>query len=145
MARLGIHRVVCRAWIRWAGGVNDHPDRQLFAIQLCMGLVSRIELSPRDFGLEVQFGVGIRGGGVEHGTCVIAKAVLNGERGAAPRYIVLIRYAALALVAAEKAVKISAKGVARAEESIDSMGQRAANSSRFVTWLAVRRRSDRKP
>jgi anthranilate phosphoribosyltransferase len=75
-----------------------------------------MELSPRDFGLAVQSGAGIQGGGIELNR-VIAEAVLGGERGAARDIVVM--NAALALVAAEKAVDFR-EGVVRAEESIDS-------------------------
>ncbi len=78
----------------------------------------------------VQSGVGIQGGGVELNR-VIAETVLDGQRGAA-RDIVLMN-AALALVAAEKAVNFR-EGVAQAEESIDSGAARGKlNALRDLT------------
>jgi len=86
----------------------------VFAVQ--HGGVSRMELSPADFGLKPQHAADIAGGDVERNRA-IAESILRGERGAA-RDIVLMN-AALALVAAEKAADFR-EGVMRAEESIDS-------------------------
>jgi anthranilate phosphoribosyltransferase len=114
MARLGSHRGYVVHGSDGLGELTITGPSTVFAI--AHGAVSRIELSPRDFGLAVQSEVGIQGGGVELNR-VIAETVLDGRRGAA-RDIVLMN-AALALVAAGKAVDFR-EGVARAEESIDS-------------------------
>ncbi len=114
MARLGSHRGYVVHGSDGLGELTITGPSTVFAV--AHGTVSRMELSPRDFGLEVQSGVGIQGGGVELNR-VIAEAVLDGQRGAA-RDIVLMN-AALALVAAEKATNFR-EGVVHAEESIDS-------------------------
>src|ERR1700733_1403152 len=89
MARLGSHRGYVVHGSDGLGELTIRGPATVFAV--AHGTVSRIELSPRDFGLEVQSGVGIQGGGVELNR-VIAEAVLDGERGAA-RDIVLINVA----------------------------------------------------
>jgi anthranilate phosphoribosyltransferase len=114
MARLGSHRGYVVHGSDGLGELTITGPSTVFAV--AHGAVSRMELSPGDFGLAVQSGVGIQGGGVELNR-VIAEAVLDGQRGAA-RDIVLINVA-LALVAAGKAADFR-EGVARAEESIDS-------------------------
>jgi anthranilate phosphoribosyltransferase len=85
------------------------------------GAVSCIELSPRDFGLDIHAEEGIRGGNVECNR-EIAQAILDGEPGP-PREIVLMN-AALALVAAS-GVPDFREAVDRARESIDSGAARA--------------------
>jgi anthranilate phosphoribosyltransferase len=114
MARLGSHRGYVVHGSDGLGELTITGPSTVFAI--AHGTVSRMELSPRDFGLAVQPEAGIQGGGVELNR-VIAEAVLDGQRGAA-RDIVLMN-AALALVAAEKATAFR-EGLAQAEESIDS-------------------------
>jgi anthranilate phosphoribosyltransferase len=123
MARLGSHRGYVVHGSDGLGEVTITGPSTVFSI--AHGVVSRMELSPRDFGLAVQSGVGIQGGGVELNR-VIAEAVLDGQRGAA-RDIVLMN-AALALVAAEKAADFR-EGVGRAEESIDSGAARGKLTS----------------
>src|SRR5580692_11716602 len=114
MARLGSHRGYVVHGSDGLGELTITGPSAVFAI--AHGAVSRIELSPRDFGLAVQSGVGIQGGGVELNR-VIAESVLDGQRGAARDIVVM--NAALALVATEKAVDFR-EGVGRAAESIDS-------------------------
>lgn len=114
MARLGLNRGYVAHGSDGLGELTITGPSTVFAIQ--HGAVSRIELSPADFGLAVQPASGIQGGDVEANRA-IAEAVLAGERGAA-RDIVLMN-AALALVAAGRAADFR-EGVARAEESIDS-------------------------
>ncbi len=114
MARLGSHRGFVAHGSDGLGELTITGPSTVFAIQ--HGAVSRIELSPADFGLAVQPAAAIQGGDVETNRA-IAEAVLAGERGAA-RDIVLMN-AALALVAAEAASDFR-EGVARAEESIDA-------------------------
>jgi anthranilate phosphoribosyltransferase len=114
MARLGSH---CGYVVHGSDGLGELTitgPSTVFAVQ--HGAVSRIELSPADFGLSVQSGDSIQGGDIESNR-IIAESVLDGASGA-PRDIVLMN-AALALVAAGKAVDFL-EGVARAEESIDS-------------------------
>jgi anthranilate phosphoribosyltransferase len=118
MARLGSHRGYVVHGSDGLGELTITGPSTVFAIH--HGTVSRIELSPADFGLCVQSAVGIQGGEIEANRA-IAEAVLSGERGAA-RDIVLIN-AALALVAAGVAADFR-EGVARAEESIDSGASR---------------------
>ncbi len=128
MARLGSHRGYVVHGSDGLGELTITGPSTVFAI--AHGAVSRMELSPRDFGLAVQSEVGIQGGGVELNR-VIAESVLDGQRGAA-RDIVLMN-AALALVAAEKAVNFR-DGVVRAEESIDSGAARGKlNALRDLT------------
>ena len=114
MARLGSHRGYVVHGSDGLGELTITGPSTVFAV--AHGAVSRMELSPRDFGLAVQTGVGIQGGGIELNR-VIAEAVLDGQRGAARDIVVM--NAALALVAAEKAADFR-EGVTRAEESIDS-------------------------
>lgn len=114
MARLGSHRGYVVHGSDGLGELTITGPSTVFAIQ--HGAVSRIELSPADFGLSVQSGDGIQGGDIESNR-IIAESVLDGDRGA-PRDIVLMN-AALALVAAGKADNFL-EGVGRAEESIDS-------------------------
>jgi anthranilate phosphoribosyltransferase len=118
MARLGSHRAYVVHGSDGLGELTITGPSTVFAVQ--HGDVSRIELSPADFGLEAQRGDGIAGGDVEQNRA-IAESILNGERGPA-RDIVLMN-AALALVAAGKASDFR-QGVLRAEESIDSGGAR---------------------
>jgi len=114
MARLGSHRGYVVHGSDGLGELTITGPSTVFAIQ--HGAISRIELSPADFGFSVQSGDGIQGGDIETNR-IIAQSVLDGNRGA-PRDIVLMN-AALALVAAGKAANFR-EGVARAEESIDS-------------------------
>ena len=114
MARLGAHRGYVVHGSDGLGELTITGPSTVFAIQ--HGTVSRIELSPHDFGIAVQSADGIEGGDVQANRA-IAEAVLAGERGPA-RDIVLMN-AALALVAASRAVDFR-EGVSRAEESIDS-------------------------
>jgi anthranilate phosphoribosyltransferase len=114
MARLGSLRAFVVHGSDGLGELTITGPSTVFAIQ--HGVVSRIELSPADFGLAVQSAEGIQGGDVET-NCAIANSVLNGERGAA-RDIVLLN-AALAFVAASRAADFR-EGVAMAETSIDS-------------------------
>jgi anthranilate phosphoribosyltransferase len=114
MARLGAHRAFVVHGSDGLGELTITGPSTVFAI--AHGAVSRIELSPADFGLAVQSGDGIQGGGIEVNRA-IADSILDGVRGAA-RNIVLMN-AALALVAAGKAADFR-EGIAIAEESIDS-------------------------
>lgn len=114
LARLGSHRAYVVRGSDGLGELTITGPSTVFAVQ--HGAVSRMELSPEDFGLKRQPGDGILGGDVEQNRA-IAELILNGERGPA-RDIVLMN-AALALVAAAKAQDFR-EGVMRAEESIDS-------------------------
>jgi anthranilate phosphoribosyltransferase len=114
IARLGSHRAYVVHGSDGLGELTITGPSTVFAVQ--HGAVSRMEVSPEDFGLKRQPGDGIQGGDVEQNR-VIAELILNGEGGPA-RDIVLMN-AALALVAATKASDFR-EGVMRAEESIDS-------------------------
>ncbi len=114
MARLGSHRAYVVHGSDGLGELTITGPSTVFAVQ--HGAVSRMELSPEDFGLKRQPGDGILGGDIEQNRS-IAELILNGERGPA-RDIVLMN-AALALVAAGRAQDFR-EGVMRAEESIDS-------------------------
>jgi len=114
MARLGSDRAYVVHGSDGLGELTITGPSTVFAVQ--HGAVSRMELSPEDFGLKRQPGDGIQGGDVEQNRA-IAESILNGEGGPA-RDIVLMN-AALALVAATKASDFR-EGVMRAEESIDS-------------------------
>jgi anthranilate phosphoribosyltransferase len=114
MARLGSHRAYVVHGSDGLGELTITGPSTVFAVQ--HGAVSRMELSPEDFGLKRQPRDGILGGDVEQNR-TIAEFILNGERGPA-RDIVLMN-AALALVAAGRAQDFR-EGVMRAEESIDS-------------------------
>jgi anthranilate phosphoribosyltransferase len=114
MARLGSHRAYVVHGSDGLGELTITGPSTVFAVQ--HGAVSRMELSPEDFGLKRQSGEGITGGDVEKNRAV-AESILNGDIGP-PRDIVLMN-AALALVAAGKASNFR-EGVLRAEESIDS-------------------------
>lgn len=83
--------------------------------EIAAGRVSRCEVTPEDFGVERTTPESLKGGDAGH-NAVIARAVLNGQRGPA-RDIVLVN-AAAALVAAGKAGSFK-EAVQRAEESID--------------------------
>jgi anthranilate phosphoribosyltransferase len=114
LARLGSHRAYVVHGSDGLGELTITGSSTVFAVQ--HGGVSRMELSPEDFGLKRQPGDGSLGGDVER-NCAIAELILNGDSGPA-RDIVLMN-AALALVAATKAQDFR-EGVMRAEESIDS-------------------------
>jgi anthranilate phosphoribosyltransferase len=114
LARLGSHRAYVVHGSDGLGELTITGPSTVFAVQ--HGAVSRIELSPADFGLETQSGHGIQGGDVEQNR-VIAESLLKGGRGPA-RDIVLMN-AALALVAAGTAQDFR-EGVMQAEQSIDS-------------------------
>jgi anthranilate phosphoribosyltransferase len=114
MARLGLHRGYVVHGSDGLGELTITGPSSVFAIQ--HGAVTRIELSPADFGLETQLAEGIEGGNAECNRA-IAEAVLGGSRGPA-RDIVLMN-SALALVAANHARNFL-EGVEQAVESIDT-------------------------
>jgi anthranilate phosphoribosyltransferase len=114
MARLGSHRAFVVHGSDGIGELTITGPSTVFAVH--HGAVSRIELSPQDFGLKRQPGRGIQGGDVEQNRA-IAESILNGERG--PARDVVLMNAALALVAAGKTSDFC-EGVTLAEESIDS-------------------------
>jgi anthranilate phosphoribosyltransferase len=114
MARLGSTRAYVVHGSDGLGELTMSGPSAVFAVQ--HGAVSRIELTPEDFGLK-QRPLNVIAGGDAQRNRGIVEAILDGERGPA-REIVLIN-AALALVAAEKAVDFR-EGVTQAEESIDS-------------------------
>lgn len=114
MARLGLHRGYVVHGSDGLGELTITGSSSVFAIQ--HGEVTRIELSPADFGMRSQSAEGIQGGGAECNRA-IAEAVLNGSRGPA-RDIVLMN-SALALVAANHSRNFL-EGVDQAAESIDS-------------------------
>jgi anthranilate phosphoribosyltransferase len=114
LARLGSHRAYVVHGSDGLGELTITGPSTVFAVQ--HGTVSRVELSPADFGLKPQSPDGIQGGDAEQNRA-IAESILRGDRGAA-RDIVLMN-AALALVTAEKAQDFR-EGVTQAEESIDS-------------------------
>jgi anthranilate phosphoribosyltransferase len=119
LARLGSHRAYAVHGSDGLGELTITGPSTVFAVQ--HGAVSRVELTPEDFGLKMQSGAGLEGGDTGWNRA-IAESILNGERGPA-RDIVLMN-AALALVAAEKAQNFR-EGVMQAEESIDSGAARA--------------------
>jgi anthranilate phosphoribosyltransferase len=114
MARLGSHRAFVVHGSDGLGELTITGPSTVFAVQ--HGAVSRLELSPEDFGLKQRPGESIAGGDVQQNSAV-AESILRGEHGPA-RDIVLMN-AALALVAASGASDFR-EGVTRAEESIDS-------------------------
>ena len=114
MARLGSVRAYVVHGSDGLGELTITGPSTVFAVQ--HGSVSRLELSPKDFGLQQQAGDTIEGGDVEQNRA-IAESILAGEQGPA-RDIVLMN-AALALVAAGKAQDFL-EGVMLAGESIDS-------------------------
>jgi anthranilate phosphoribosyltransferase len=114
LARLGSHRAYVVHGSDGLGELTITGPSTVFAVQ--HGAVSRLQLSPADFGLKPQPADGIQGGDAEQNRA-IATAILDGHRGAA-RDIVLMN-AALGLVAAGKAQDFR-EGVLQAEESIDS-------------------------
>jgi anthranilate phosphoribosyltransferase len=114
MARLGLHRGYVVHGSDGLGELTITGSSSVFAIQ--HGAITRIELSPVDFGLEPQSAEGIQGGNAECNRA-IAEAVLNGRRGPA-RDIVLMN-SALALVASNHARNFL-EGVEQAAESIDT-------------------------
>jgi anthranilate phosphoribosyltransferase len=114
MALLGLHRGYVVHGSDGLGELTITGSSSVFAIQ--HGAVTRIELSPEDFGMKSQAAEGIQGGDAECNRA-IAEAVLNGSRGPA-RDIVLMN-SALALVASNQARNFR-EGVDRAAESIDT-------------------------
>jgi anthranilate phosphoribosyltransferase len=114
MARLGSHRAYVVHGSDGLGELTITGPSTVFAVE--HGEVSRMELSPEDFGLKRQSAEGIQGGDAEQNRA-IAESILHGEQGSA-RNIVLMN-AALALVAAGQAQDFRG-GVIQAEESIDS-------------------------
>jgi anthranilate phosphoribosyltransferase len=114
LARLGSHRAYVVHGSDGLGELTITGPSTVFAVQY--GAVSRVEVTPDDFGLQPQPAADIKGGDAQQNSA-IAQAILRGERGAA-RDIVLMN-AALALVTAEKAQDFR-EGVMQAEESIDS-------------------------
>jgi anthranilate phosphoribosyltransferase len=119
MARLGAVRAYAVHGSDGLGELTITGPSTVFAVQ--HGTVSRVTVSPPDFGLKEHPAESIAGGDAAQNRA-IAESILNGESGA-PRDIVLMN-AALALVAAEKASDFR-EGVMRAEESIDSGAARA--------------------
>lgn len=114
LARLGSQRAYVVHGSDGLGELTITGPSTVFAVQ--HGTVSRIELTPADFGVKTQSAEGIQGGDAQQNRA-IAESILRGDRGAA-RDIVLMN-AALALVTAEKAQDFRA-GVMQAGESIDS-------------------------
>jgi len=114
LARLGSVRAYVVHGSDGLGELTITGPSTVFAVQ--HGGVSRMELSPSDFGLKEQPAAGIAGGDAEQNRA-IAESILSGDAGTA-RDIVLMN-ASLALVAAESAADFR-EGVMRAEESIDS-------------------------
>ncbi len=114
MARLGSLRAYVVHGSDGLGELTITGPSTVFAVQ--HGAVSRMEVSPEDFGLKRQSGERLAGGDAGQNRA-IAELILSGERGPA-RDIVLMN-SALALVAAGVAVDFR-EGVMRAEESIDS-------------------------
>lgn len=114
MARLGLHRGYVVHGSDGLGELTITGPSSVFAIQ--HGAVTRIELSPADFGLETQSVEGIQGGNAECNRA-IAEAVLNGSPG--PARDVVLMNSALALVAANHARNFL-EGIDRAAESIDA-------------------------
>src|SRR4029077_8611462 len=80
MARLGSHRAYVVHGSDGLGELTITGPSTVFAVQY--GAVSRIELSPADFGLVQQPGNGVLGGDVDQNRA-IAESILNGERGTA--------------------------------------------------------------
>jgi anthranilate phosphoribosyltransferase len=114
MARLGVLRAYVVHGSDGLGELTITGPSTVFAIQ--HGAVSRMEVSPGDFGLKRQPGEGLAGGDAEQNRS-IAESILSGECG--PRRDIVLMNAALALVAAGNAADFL-EGVMRAEESIDS-------------------------
>jgi len=85
-------------------------------LDVCEGRVSRCTLTPEDFGIERAELHQLAGGGAEE-NAAIARAILEGERGA--RRDIVVVNASAALVAAGRAGNFR-QGVALAAESIDS-------------------------
>ena len=119
MARLGAHRAYVVHGSDGLGELTITGPSTVFAVQ--HGAVSRMELSPADFGLKRQSGDVIAGGDVEQNRAM-AESILNAERG--PARDIVVMNAALALVAASK-VSDFREGVRCAEESIDSGAARS--------------------
>ncbi len=114
LARLGSTRAYVVHGSDGIGELTITGPSTVFAVQ--HGTVSRVEVTPEDFGLKPRPGSVVPGGDVEENRA-IAHSVLTGEKGPA-RDIVLMN-AALALVTADKAIDFR-EGVLRAEASIDS-------------------------
>src|SRR5580692_730378 len=83
MTRLGSQRGYVVHGSDGLGELTITGPSTVFAVQ--HGSVSRVELSPMDFGLSVQSGDSIQGGDIESNR-IIAESVLDGDRGA-PRDI----------------------------------------------------------
>jgi anthranilate phosphoribosyltransferase len=114
MARLGALRAYVVHGSDGLGELTITGPSTVFKVE--HGAVSRVELVPADFGLDVQGEAGICGGDVECNRA-IAQAILDGETGA-PRDIVLMN-ASLALMAAN-GVSDFREAMAMARESLDS-------------------------
>jgi anthranilate phosphoribosyltransferase len=114
MARLGCLRAYVVPGSDGLGELTITGPSTVFKVE--PGSVSRMELSPADFGLEVQPAEGICGGDVECNRA-IAQSILDGKAGPA-RDIVLMN-AALALMAST-GVPDFREAMERSRESIDS-------------------------
>jgi anthranilate phosphoribosyltransferase len=114
LARLGLERGYVVHGSDGLGELTVTGPALVFDVRA--GTVTRMTLSPEDFGLPRHPFESLRGGDVACNRA-IAESILAGERGA-PRDIVLMN-AALALVAAGKA-RDWKSGVELAAESIDS-------------------------
>lgn len=114
MARLGCLRAFVVHGSDGLGELTITGPSTVFKIE--HGTVSRIELSPGDFGLEVQAAEGICGGDVECNRA-IAQSVLDGDVG--PARDVVLMNAALALMAST-GVSDFREAIERSRESIDS-------------------------
>ena len=113
-ARLGLQRGFVVHGSDGLGELTVTGTSTAFSIH--NGVVDRLTLHPRDFGLAVHPAAEIEGGDAERNRA-IAESILAGEKGA-PRDIVIMN-AALAIIAAGKASRYT-EAAAQAAESIDS-------------------------
>lgn len=117
-----------KVWVVHGEGYDEITiTGKTYVTELDQGVVKSFEVTPSDFGLEVQSEEAILGGDPEHNAKAL-QALLNGEKSAY-RDMVLMN-AAAALVVADKASTIT-EGVAMAANAIDN-GDAAACLAKLV-------------
>jgi anthranilate phosphoribosyltransferase len=116
LGELGSERALV---VHGAGGFDEIATAGITqAAELADGRVRRLEILPRDFGLEEHDPAGLAGGDAAH-NAEAARAILGGSSGAGRAAVVMAAAAALVVAGAHDGWHAAAR---RAEQAIDSGG-----------------------
>jgi anthranilate phosphoribosyltransferase len=114
LGELGSERALV---VHGAGGYDEIATAGITqAAELADGRVRRLEILPRDFGLEEHDPAGLAGGDAAH-NAQAARAILGGASGAGRAAVVMAAAAALVVAGAHDGWHAAAR---RAEQAIDS-------------------------